>query len=654
MKRNLLLFTALLYFLSFSLYLLIILPVKANTTITVTTTSDVIGNDGQCALREAIIAANSDTAFGDCPGGSGADTITFSPTLNTPFTLTQAGANEDSALSGDLDISESVFISGAGAGQTIIDGANSDRIFHILPGALVTLDGLTIQHGNPGVSAKGGGIAIELTGVLTLTNSSVSNNTALNGGGVYSLGRLSANDTQVTTNQGGGIHNFGGLLELTHVDIHNNFNDYGLRNEGSASLVYADGSVNGNQGGGVYNDASSATLTRLNIISNTLGSGVSNNGNSLSHLTLSQSIVMSNTATNGGGIFNGGVSAVFDVIDTRVSGNTAVVSGGGIYNYGTMNVNNSTLDHNHARSGGGIDHSGTSLHMTNDTISSNTASDNGGGIYNRGSATLTHVTLNGNIANGPDTGGNIFNDEALLTLQNNIVAKSDADGNCYYSGGFVTSSGNNLDDGNTCAFGQAGDLVNTDPLLGPLQDNGGPTWTHALLSGSPAIDQGNSAFCPATDQRGQARPPTACDIGAYEVENTADLAISVKTDPVLVGTNGVMTYTLSIINQGVNPANSVAITDLLPIEVVHVTSYLSGGGSCSYSNIVTCSLPALMSGESVTVTIVADTPAYEVVIVNEAQVTSDTPEVNLENNSATTTTAVAVIRYVYLPIVMQD
>lgn len=137
-------------------------------------------------------------------------------------------------------------------------------------------------------------------------------------------------------------------------------------------------------------------------------------------------------------------------------------------------------------------------------------------MYIRGSATLTHVTLSGNTANGPDTGGNIFNDEALLTLQNSIVANSAADGNCFYSGGFVTSSGNNLDDGNTCAFNNPGDKVNTNPMLGPLQDNGGPTLTQALLPGSPANGLGNDSFCTAVDQRGVTRPVTACDIGAYE------------------------------------------------------------------------------------------------------------------------------------------
>jgi parallel beta-helix repeat protein len=274
--------------------------------------------------------------------------------------------------------------------------------------------------------------------------------------------------------------------------------------------------VSGNTSGGIANATSTASLSNLVISSNGGSGGVTNSGGTLSHLTLSQSTVMSNTAVNGGGVFNSGVGAITGIINTMITNNTATAAGGGIYNNGTMTLSGSTLAYNQATSGGGLDHRGTSLNITNSTISNNTVSDNGGGLYIRGSATLTHVTLDGNSANGPDTGGNIFNDEALLTLRNSLVANSPADGNCFYSGGFVTSSGNNLEDDNTCGFNNVGDKVNTNPLLGPLANNGGPTLTQALLSGSPAIDQGNNSFCTAVDQRGISRSPTACDIGAYE------------------------------------------------------------------------------------------------------------------------------------------
>jgi len=116
--------------------------------------------------------------------------------------------------------------------------------------------------------------------------------------------------------------------------------------------------------------------------------------------------------------------------------------------------------------------------------------------------------------NTTTTGGAIWSIAAAPTLKNTIIAYNSG-GNC---SGAMASSGHNLEDANTCSLTAAGDLVNTDPILGPLADNGGPTWTHALLDGSPAINAG-SGDCPppAADQRGVARPQgAACDIGVFE------------------------------------------------------------------------------------------------------------------------------------------
>lgn len=101
-------------------------------------------------------------------------------------------------------------------------------------------------------------------------------------------------------------------------------------------------------------------------------------------------------------------------------------------------------------------------------------------------------------------------------IANNLGAQQ-----CNAATATFVSQGNNLASDNSCGLDQPGDLASTNPLLGPLQDNGGPTFTHALLQGSLAIDAVHSTHCLSTDQRGQPRPHgAACDIGAYEADGT--------------------------------------------------------------------------------------------------------------------------------------
>jgi PKD repeat protein len=184
-----------------------------------------------------------------------------------------------------------------------------------------------------------------------------------------------------------------------------------------------------------------------------------------------------------------------------ISGNSTSGDGAGLYYWGLMGT----------------------MTMTNVTISGNSAGGNGGGFMAdsgiQSHLILNNVTISGNTA---ANGGGIYNNSDTI-FKNTIVA-GNTNNNCA-GGNPITSNGYNLDSGNTCAFSNTGDLSNTDPLLGPLQDNGGPTWTHALLWGSPAIDTGDDAQCPPTDQRGVHRPLDGdgdgnpiCDIGSYELE----------------------------------------------------------------------------------------------------------------------------------------
>ena len=202
---------------------------------------------------------------------------------------------------------------------------------------------------------------------------------------------------------------------------------------------------------------------------------------------------------------------------TLANGYESII-GGAIYNTGTLTIVDSTLSGNTAPLGGGIRNSG-SLTLTNSTLSGNHA-DIGGGINNNGTLNITNRTFSGNFAQ--EEGGGIYN-SGTLTIANSIVANSTYGGDC--SASFpITDGGHNLSSDDSCGFDTAnGSLPDTDPLLGPLQDNGGPTWTHALLEGSPAIDAGDDTQCPATDQRGVYRPLdgdkdglAVCDIGSFE------------------------------------------------------------------------------------------------------------------------------------------
>ena len=219
----------------------------------------------------------------------------------------------------------------------------------------------------------------------------------------------------------------------------------------------------------------------------------------------------------GGGILNGS-GATLTITNSTISGNTAAF-GGGIFNSGPLTIANTTVTGNTASEGGGI-YSNGSLTIINSTISGNTVNSDGGGIFNIGTVAITNSTLSSNSAS---FGGGIF---TIGTVEiGDSVLKAGASGvNIANDGGTVTSLGYNLssDDGSGFLTGP-GDQINTDPLLGPLQDNGGPTFTHALLPDSPAIDAGDPNFTPPPffDQRGPGFDRVVngrIDIGSFEVQ----------------------------------------------------------------------------------------------------------------------------------------
>ncbi|MBW2381752.1 MAG: right-handed parallel beta-helix repeat-containing protein [Deltaproteobacteria bacterium] len=214
------------------------------------------------------------------------------------------------------------------------------------------------------------------------------------------------------------------------------------------------------------------------------------------------------------------------VTNSTVSDNTCACVGSGIRNEGSITLTHSTLSGNNALEGGGLHNNNfATATLTNCTVSGNTAA-RGAGIYNdEGTLTVTSSTVSRNRAEA-FSGAGIWNRAGTATLANNVI-----NGDCLL-GAAITSHGYNIESpGNTCGFDQTGDQVNVsadDLMLGPLQDNGGPTHTHALLPGSVAIDKIPAEDCVdadgeplTTDQRGFPRD-SMCDVGSFEVQLAAE------------------------------------------------------------------------------------------------------------------------------------
>ena len=476
--------------------------------------------DGLTTLREAIIAANTNgtTDSGDS-GSFGHDQIFFSAGVNGTILLS----------SGQMTISDTLTITGNGAANTLIDAQSNSRIFDIIAGAGDTkLEKLTLTHGKLTVDlneGSGGAIRSWSTGTLTLMQSTISGSTTT-GRNAY----------------GGAIWTRDGAVTL------------------SQSTLTGNSSVGSYGGGGA--------------ISSVFG-----------NVTVSESMVSGNTATGGGGAIV--TNSVVSVVKSEITGNSTTGGpGGAIAAVGQVTVNQSTLSGNFTT---GANSPGGAIWSTTITIAQSTFSANytleqgsaGGAVYGFGLVTVIQSTLSGNSVDGnnaPFGGGAIYSGElkirqstvtgnrarnsfggginvnGRLTIQNSIVASNTtgfsqfADIKRSSSAHTVTHSligsvagfndGNNtgfdlhetgltaIDDNGNYVGGELFGII--DPLLGPLQDNGGPTFTHAIFAGSPAIDHGSNtlAIDPTNsnarlinDQRGLGFARNiggTVDMGAYE------------------------------------------------------------------------------------------------------------------------------------------
>jgi hypothetical protein len=486
-------------------------PVGQAGTFSVTT----LGDSGPGSLRQAILDANA---------ASGADTIRFSSSLTGTIPLaTPLPTITDAA---------GLAIEGPGASALTISGGHAVQVLSVASGASLSLRGVTVADGGSSGLAAGGGAAN--AGTLSVADSTFSGNRAGcqaasfgvyggGGGAIFSSGTLSVTGSVFAGNAAGC--------------------GSGIANSGTATVTDSTFSGNGDAtnpdtvfGGGVLNTGT-LTLTGSTLSGNgasSWGAGIVNSGS----VTVDRSTISGNhTGVEGGsGILNH-TGGDLVVTDSTISGNGSDLEGdgGGIANFGTASVAGSTLSGNRtggSASGGGIYNGGT-LTVTNSTLAANHADVGGGAICNAATATVSSTTISGNDANGAPAGlggGGIrsgcgFGQAATgpTSISSTILA-GNANGNC---SGAIADGGYNISSDAGCAFSASTSLASTDPMLGPLADNGGPTQTMALLAGSPAVNKipagvNGCGTTLARDQRGVARPVgPGCDVGAYEDESLA-------------------------------------------------------------------------------------------------------------------------------------
>ncbi len=516
-------------------------PATPQAAIIVDSLADELQTDGNCTLREAIQAAGANQAVDGCVAGDQLDTITFA--LDGVIEL---------AL-GEFVVTTPIEIMGNGRVETVIDALGGSAIFHV-SGVTLELNSLTLQNG---FNESGGAVQVEdapVGGALELTDVVIQDSVAQTDGGAVAVpaGPLRVFDSLFQGNsaaRGGAM--YAGNQQIIIEDSTFSANQ-ALTSSGGAlycdncdlnieRTVMEDNSALALQGGAIYCRDCSGVVSDSTLVDN-----VSELAGGAVYLTISgsypteefgilRSLVAGNSSLHGDG---GGIycKCFLSVTKSTIRENTALAGdGGGIYAVQALvEVQSSTFNGNYATlgSGGGlyyqVDGAAHSFLVNNSTISGNGALTGGGlSVETVGETVgvIRFTTMTENTATAATAaGGAIFVEPAgnPITLARNIIHDNSGAPACYPAGDALSNGGNVLQD-DSCG-NHVNDQVGVNPRIGPLENYGGPTETHALLPGSPAIDAATCLDVVPLDQRGVIRPQNeSCDSGSYEFEGRSGL-----------------------------------------------------------------------------------------------------------------------------------
>jgi hypothetical protein len=440
---------------------------------------------GDCTVRAAVMESNA-------LAGRGA--VVLPP--NTTVALGLAGAGEDAAVAGDLDVTDSLAILGQGS---TLDAALLDRALEVRGNASFSATNLTVTRGRAqtanggagGIHVAGGSVGLVdvaftdnrgdaggglgiATGTARMVRGRIAGGVGATGGGAYSAAPITLDgvtvESNTTTGHGGGVAVApGGSLNLWNASVRTN----------TAA-----------NGGGLHVASGATAVIRTTTIS---ANSASSNGGGISAAgatTLTEARITANTAAQGAGVH---ATAPLGVLRVTLDANVASTRGGGIVSSATATIDTSTLSGNRAPAGAAL-------------------------ITDGGTSTVLSTTITANQATGPGATA-VLAAGGTTTVRNSIVADQLAPtaANCAAAGGVLSSNQYNLAGDSSCGFTSTGDQQGVSAQLNGLLNNGGFAPTHKPRTTSPVLNTG-APTCTGPDQRNFARPRgTACEKGSIEL-----------------------------------------------------------------------------------------------------------------------------------------